>query len=301
MQLHDKTMFRGTRRLRAFTVVELLVVIAITALLISLFLPGAAAARERAVSLVCASRLRQQYVGIRNYSNDFKSGVPTNNYLYNFTTGAVDNDSNGDNSWQVLAAPYLGYENRSQLTASWYGANRPIKLMPVFQCPSTFSRSARAWDPPYSSFSAGSGTSTDWVSYGMNGYVAMIDFFGPNLSTNPGYYGVTYVGATRWGQGNKLPLNKYEDDARIGGNLDSFHLISDFKSGLAGDGVNYGGAFNTTFRDILPFNIHEKKVNFLWGNGSVTPHARSENKLVLMGYTIDAAKKPLGLEWRVFN
>ena len=63
-------------RSRGFTLIELLVVISIIALLIALLLPALAKARESARVTQCASNLRQQGIGINNYTIDHKDNMP---------------------------------------------------------------------------------------------------------------------------------------------------------------------------------------------------------------------------------
>ena len=63
-------------RKRAFTLVELLVVIGIIALLISILLPSLNRARAMARATVCQSNLRQMYLAIVLYQNDYKQYIP---------------------------------------------------------------------------------------------------------------------------------------------------------------------------------------------------------------------------------
>lgn len=64
------------RQLRSgFTLIELLVVVAIVALLLSILLPGLAAAREKGKETVCGSNLRQMGIGFSTYAHDNRDFV----------------------------------------------------------------------------------------------------------------------------------------------------------------------------------------------------------------------------------
>lgn len=67
---------------RAFTLIELLVVIAVIALLIAVLLPALAGTREAARGAVCLSNLRQQFIVIRAYADDFKGFSPALGWPY---------------------------------------------------------------------------------------------------------------------------------------------------------------------------------------------------------------------------
>jgi prepilin-type N-terminal cleavage/methylation domain-containing protein/prepilin-type processing-associated H-X9-DG protein len=65
-----------TRNTKGFTLVELLVVIAIIAVLISALLPALNRAREAAVTVQCASNLRQIGMAIRGFAHDHDDRAP---------------------------------------------------------------------------------------------------------------------------------------------------------------------------------------------------------------------------------
>jgi prepilin-type N-terminal cleavage/methylation domain-containing protein/prepilin-type processing-associated H-X9-DG protein len=59
-----------------FTLVELLVVIGIIALLAGLLFPALSKAKDRAGMATCLSNLRQIYLGLEMYANDFEESYP---------------------------------------------------------------------------------------------------------------------------------------------------------------------------------------------------------------------------------
>lgn len=98
---------------RGFTLVELLVVIGIIALLISILLPSLNKARQAAITVQCASNLRQMGQGYFIYASENKGSLPPfeeKNAAYNYLTNRMHLD---------FIAPYLGVKD--PVAAQWGG------------------------------------------------------------------------------------------------------------------------------------------------------------------------------------
>jgi len=98
-----------------FTLVELLIVIAIIAILAALLMPGLKNAKDKAKEISCVSRMKQLFLGMEGYSNDFNGWLPQ----CVFATQEV--------LWDRQIADYVGYRN-SGASSTWGP--------PVFHCPS---------------------------------------------------------------------------------------------------------------------------------------------------------------------
>lgn len=134
------------RKVLAFTLVELLVVIGIIAVLISILLPSLARARASAVTVSCASQLRQIGQGMIMYVNDNKGYLPMSdqecgNFVFNGNPGTpvglallIQGKYLGamrdTSAWamgdpkQILLCPGRGYESENgQDDYPWYPSN----------------------------------------------------------------------------------------------------------------------------------------------------------------------------------
>jgi prepilin-type N-terminal cleavage/methylation domain-containing protein/prepilin-type processing-associated H-X9-DG protein len=82
------------RKFHGFTLIELLVVIAIIALLMGMLMPALQRVREQARQKTCASRIRQQILGLNLYAADNDTKLPIlraeTGWLQNLTVTAVN-------------------------------------------------------------------------------------------------------------------------------------------------------------------------------------------------------------------
>src|ERR1051326_3674884 len=102
------------RRSAAFALVELLVVIGIIGILIAMILPALHKARQSAITLACASQLRQMGQGIYNYAASNHGLTPAWSMTHNWPNDPFTDDPNGP-GWIVLLTRYTGAQPDSVL------------------------------------------------------------------------------------------------------------------------------------------------------------------------------------------
>lgn len=93
---------------KGFTLIELLVVIAIIAILAAMLLPALSSAREKGRQAVCLNNLKQIYLALELYANDYDE-------LYPRAAGGVPWDEvdidDGTYGWMQQLFPYLQNKN----------------------------------------------------------------------------------------------------------------------------------------------------------------------------------------------
>ena len=111
----------------AFTLIELLVVIAIIAILAAMLLPALSKAKNRSLTVACASNLKQWGLAVTMYAGDYQNCFPANLYA----DGAHDFGWMG-RSLNVNFYPQYLYPNRSG-TATTHRSQQDVIYCPTDQ------------------------------------------------------------------------------------------------------------------------------------------------------------------------
>jgi prepilin-type processing-associated H-X9-DG protein len=246
------------RRPTAFTLVELLVVIGIIALLIAILLPSLSKARKQAVTLACASNLRQMGQAMIIYVNDNKA-YPGSLFIRSGQFYAV---------WPTRLRKALGGTARST------GNN-------IFWCPAQ--ETGFQWQAQFGTPGGEYATVTD-MGYGYDEGERLLNVF-----TVPFSYGYN-----DWGHDTQQP-NLSDIQKGLGGDIDSTFMgqrLTELKGGRVKKGAEMIAIADNTADGAFDYNIDVRKVD-LRTEGPGKIHNNGSNVLFCDGHVVWYSYKEL--------
>lgn len=142
---------KGTRAVRAFTLIDVLVSMAVIALLIGIMMPSLSLVKETARRVACASNVRQIGLGFAMYGDDHKEHLPPTVFLR----------TPGSPQWDMMVMLRVGLDVQAQSqtpAGDWDGlgvlyVNDYLNAARLFYCPShtgehTYDRYASMFGSP---------------------------------------------------------------------------------------------------------------------------------------------------------
>lgn len=167
-------------RHHGFTLIELLMVAAIIGILISICLPAVGLIRAATRKMTCQSNMRQMFIGIMSYSNDWQGRSMYDNNILTLSGYVIHPDAwPGTYTWGDTLAYFM---------ASTQGAGSKASKFGIFNCPENKIQLYRMdfWGPNSAMIAAN--RHEECSSYSGNGYNSVDQgpeqrFFGRRLAS----------------------------------------------------------------------------------------------------------------------